>query len=882
MTPSSLIASYQPLAGVRDEAVDAEGRIREHWAPVSHVLDELGISELVHRNRQARQLLANDGVTYNIYEGRNRVGSSWKLDALPVLVASEEWARIELGVIQRAELLNLILSDLYGPRDLIRRNLIPPELVYDHRGFVRACDQIRIPGEQQLFSYAVDVARTGDGNHTVLSDFTQAPSGAGYALENRVVVSRVFPSLYRNAQVHRLAPFFRALRSSLQALVPSAVDDPRIVVLTPGPLAETAFEHAYLASYLGYPLVQGDDLVVRDGCLWMRTLGRLERVHVVLRRVDAWFCDPLELRPDSQLGIAGLVEASRLGNVSVVNTFGAGVLENPGLIPFLPMLCERLLGQSLRLPSVPTWWCGDRLGLSHVRENLDHLVLKRISRRRGRNSLFGWDLTRAERDEVLRRIEARPQEWVGQEPMDLGCAPTLTPSGLEPRRTTLRAFAVSRKDSYSVMPGGLTRVAATTESTRVANHAGSLSKDTWVIASEPEKLTGFWLDTGPTVTAVAPAASMSSRAAENLFWVGRYVERAEATARLLRVVNDRRTEFHHGVNPAGTDCVRLLLEALTHVTTTYPGFVGTGADKLLSSPGAELKAVVTDSSRPGTLAHALSHLVTAVQAVRDQLSIDTWLVVGDLEREIDALRGPVADPPAAVQAALSRVMAAMLSLAGLAAESMVRDPGWYFMDTGRRIERAIQLTALLRATLITEHETATESLMLESVLTAAESIITYRRRYRSHAQVETLLDLLIADAGNPRSLAYQCDRVAEDVTKLPTERTARLTESERIAIELSTLVRLSDTAALAAVDSDGRRGQLDAFCLQVLELLIKLANAVDGAHFTHRPPQRSMVGWPAPDPATIDDVVGSNVDNDDSRGDVSDGYGSIGDAGLDS
>jgi uncharacterized alpha-E superfamily protein len=442
---------------------------------------------------------------------------------------------------------------------------------------------------------------------------------------------------------------------------------------------------------------------------------------------------------------------------------------------------------------------------------------------------------------------------VGQETVELSSAPTLTATGLEARYTVLRTFAVARQDSYAAMPGGLTRVSASAHSPedaaaggrrpRISNQAGAISKDTWVLASEPEKLSGFWLVPGPPVIAIDPAASMSSRAAENLLWLGRYAERAEAMARLVRAAHDRRNDFQRGANPAGTECLQVLLSALTKVSSTYPGFVGNGAGARLAAPGAELFALVVDDTRSGTLAHAVRHLLGAAQAVRDQLSSDIWMAVGTLEREIAALRASDPDHLMVVQHTLGRVVQGLLALSGMFGEGMERDPGWRFMDAGRRLERGQQLVALLRATVTVERNTATDSLLLESVLIAAESIITYRRRYRSQAQLETLLDLLLLDTENPRSLAHQLDRLADDVSLLPrTDNATRLREPDRLVLEASTALRLADTNLLARSGPDGTRPELDAFLTRILELLYRAADAIDRDHFVHPLPQRSLAG----------------------------------------
>ncbi|HEX3425444.1 MAG TPA: circularly permuted type 2 ATP-grasp protein [Acidimicrobiales bacterium] len=851
-----VVAGYRPPAGAYDEMVDGDGRFRAHWAQMGPALDRLGMVELRRRRSEASRLLDDDGVTYHVYGKHRTVAPRWALDPVPVLVPSEDWARVEAGVIQRAELLNWVLADLYGARESLRQGWLPREVVYDHPGFLRPCDGVALPGPHQLFTAAVDLVRDARGGTWVLADRTQAPSGAGYAIENRVVMSRVLPSLYRDAQVHRLAPFVRALRAGLRAVAPPGVEDPRIVVLTPGAQSETAFEHAFLAAHLGYSLVEGSDLVVQDAHVWMRSLGQHQAVHVILRRVDAAFCDPLELWPRSFLGVPGLVEACRRGSVSVVNTLGSGVLENPALPVFLPALARRILGEELELPSVPTWWCGDPESRRFVLARLDSLVVRPIARSSGGPAaLNGWQLSAAERDDLRRRIEARPHRWVGQEQLELASAPTLGEATLEARRSMLRTFLVARGDSYLVMPGGLTRVAAS-DGAAISNQAGALSKDTWVLASEPDQMAGVWISSGPPVPAVEPEASISARTAENLVWLGRYAERAEGVLRLLRVVQDRRNDFADGAHPAGVACVRVLLEALTEVTSTQPGFAG-GDDQSEGrrrDPGDELYSLITDADREGTLAFAVRHLVGAAHAARDQLSMDTWLVISSLQRELPEGGG-------AERVTLQRVLASLLALAGLEAESRVRDPGWRFLDAGRRIERGAQLAALLRATVTVTRDAATDSLILESVLIATESILTYRRRYRSHAQLETLLDLMLLDPDNPRSLRYQLDRLLEDLRALPGHPgPATTTAAERTALEAWTALRVADTAALArqsrpsslgpselarqsrlsSLGPSERRGPLDGLLMTVEQRLYAVADLLAEDHFAGVAPQRAL------------------------------------------
>ena len=834
---TSALDDYRPRMGLVDEVVD-DGRVREHWGTVSAALGALGPDELHRRQDDVRRLLDADGATYRILSAER--AQPWKLDAVPLLMSSSEWATIESGVIQRAVLLDLVLRDLYSERKLLHRGIIPPEIVFLHGGFVRACDGIALPDESQLFTYAADLGRNADGEFCVIGDFAQAPSGSGYALENRVVLSRVFPSLYRNAKVHRVAPFFRALRNGLETLGEHRTENPRIVVLSPGPRSETAFEHAYLASYLGYGLVEGEDLVVRNGIVHLRSLGGVEPVDVILRRVDAAYSDPLELKPESRLGVPGLLEACRRGNVVVVNTIGSGAIENPALNAFLPAAARALLGQDLRLPGVTTWWCGNDDDRRYVLDHLHELVVKPIAGTSRNSELVVPTLSRAQRERLRRRIEADPQRWAAHELVQLSTSPTLTRAGLRPRKTLLRTYAVARDGSFEVMAGGLTRVAPDDRSLVISNQTGALSKDTWVLSSEPERASLLPDRREPVLAQGAPAGRLSERAAENLYWVGRYAERAEGVVRLLRAVHDRRTE-QVLVDEAGQRAVEVLLATLA--ATTYAAPPPAPGDEVDPADAAdeELYSLACDAQRPGSLAYAVSRLLVSAEAVRDQLSIDTWQVTSALEHQLLTLSTTAPGRQDVVQGTLGSVMQALLALHGLAGESMIRDAGWYFMEAGRRIERAHHLLLLLRAALADEREPETEGLVLESMLLAAESIITYRRRYRARTRVDTVLDLLVLDEGNPRSLRYQVDRLDEALGALPVPDDAgRLTTAQRLTLQLSTAVRVADTAVLARPTDDKWRYELVAFLNDAITALEQIGADVASSSFAHHLPQRSL------------------------------------------
>lgn len=743
--PAAFPAPYCPTGPAYDELYARDGGVRPHWAYLLRAITALGAAEFAQRRREARRMLREHGVTYNVYDDVQAAERPWALDPLPLMLTSAEWQAIEHGLVQRAELLELVLADLYGPQTLIRRGLLPSEAVFAHVGFAPPCAGVPPPGGRHLPLYAADLARRPDGSFCVLGDRTQAPSGAGYALENRTVLSRVLPSVFRDSHVHRLPLYFRRLRAMLAALAPRSDDPAHVVLLTPGPGNETYFEHAYLASELGCTLAQGDDLVVRDQRVWLRTLEGPRPVEVVVRRVDGVFCDPLELRGDSLLGAAGLLQAARRGRVSIVNPLGSSAVENPALMPFLPRLARALLGEDLALPSVPTWWCGDAEARAHVLANLEHLVVKPIDPHASAATAFGAALDEPGRAALRAAIAARPHLWVGQEDVPLSSAPVLTDGRLEPRGMVLRTFLAADVDGYAVMPGGLCRVGPTRTSSVVSNQRGGVSKDVWVLASEPERDVEV-VSAAPRPLPVARGGQeVPGRVADDLFWVGRYAERAEGAARLLREVLQRTLDLDAApLDPH----LPALLRALTQATGTYPGFIGSGAAERLAAPGSELRAVLFERTRPGSLRFDVDALLRAGRAVRDRFSADTWRVIAALDRELSEPR-ELDD----ALANLERALQLLAAFGGLSADSMSRGQRWRFLEIGRRVERALTTLSLLRALCPLGVDAA--AVPWDAVLAIADAAGTYRRRYRAAPDPGAVLDLLLDDDTNPRSVLYQ-------------------------------------------------------------------------------------------------------------------------------
>lgn len=842
--PSGLVDLYKPPAGSFDEMRTADGAVRPHWQYLLDALRTLGPIGIEERWREASRLIRDNGVTYNLNGDPQGISRPWELDLVPLLIRSEEWAELERGLIQRAELFNLILLDLYGPRDLVRLGLVPAELIDGDPRYLLPCHGVPIAGGRPLVHYAADLTRTPDGRWRVISDRTQSPLGAGYALENRVVLSRVIPSLYRDSHVHRLAGFFRSTRRTLTRLAPQRGDEARVVMLTPGPQDEAYFEHAYLANYLGYALVQGGDLSVRDGALWLRTLGRLERIDAVVRRVDDIMCDPLELREDSFLGIPGLLQAVRAGNVVLANALGSGVLEHPIFMAFLPALCQQLLGESLLLPDIATWWCGDPDSRAHVLENLDQLSIRACASPAGEPPVHPDTLDDTARAALVRAIEAQPGRYIAQERIQPSTAPTLIGARLEPRPNVLRTFLVAEDEGYAVMPGGLGRLAQRQDAALLSQQLGGLGKDVWVLASEPERQESLLPATELQKPAVIQESTVSSRVADNLFWMGRYAERAEGLVRLLRIIifkfADRSDDK---LGKGGSPSLRSLLEALTNQTQSFPGFVGDGAEGRLRDPVPELLSLISDRERLGGLPQTLEALRQTAYSVRERLSVDTWRIISDIEGLLASLSET---PPAQLSQALDELdplVTSLVAFSGLCQENMTHNEGWHFLETGRRLERGSAIASLLHSTLVPVSGEPDENTVIEAVLGVTDSLITYRRRYRGGTRVGALLDLVLQDEGNPRALAYQFVKLEDLVSELPRGDLAiGRTQVEKLVLRSLTDIRLLEINSL--IEANGprpRRVHLASMLGTISTELAAISDAITAQYFRHEEQPHSLL-----------------------------------------
>ncbi len=835
--PAPLLADYQRTAEHFDESLTAAGKLRPHYEMLLGSLGQIGEAERLRRWENSRHFVHEQGITYNVYGDVRGMERPWELDPVPLLIAPDEWRLLSAGLIQRATLLNKILADCYGAQELIRSGWLPPALVFGQPDFLRPCHGIRPPQNRFLIFYAADVARSPDGRWWVTSDRTQSPTGAGYALANRLVTSRILPEAFRDCQVHRLAGFFRETQKTLAQLAPRGVENPRIVLLTPGGYNETYFEQAYLARYLGYQLVEGQDLTVRDDKVFLKTLAGLELVDVILRRVDDEFCDPLELRNDSMLGVPGLVEAARAGNVTLANLPGSSLLQSPAFMPFLPGLCRHVLGEELKLPSVATWWCGQKSAENHVLKHLDKLFVKPAFRSHVRGMNPHAELTQPEREALEQRIRFKPHDFVAQEWVKYSTAPALADGKLVPRPVSLRIYLVATEDGYAVMPGGLSRTAPRASSSTVSMQHGGASKDTWVLSDSPVEELSLLAASHQNIELRRVGNNLPSRLADNFFWLGRYAERTDSTTRLLRAALLRFTPERGGGSLPHLTPLLETLKKQGQLHRAQSQTQGRGQSQFQSQSRqnpealeAELLAAVFDPQHDGSLRQLTGHLQRIAMFLRDRTSNDLWRAANQLG---DLLANAPKEKILLAADALGILNDTLLGLAsfhGLARENMTRAQGWRFIDMGIRIERAMSLCTFLDYALRSPE--ADNPSLLETVLEVADSTLTYRSRYNLMPNIAAVYDLVLLDDTNPRSLFFQINQLSKHFEKLPRE-TEIVTLQQKILRDCNSRLHLLDPRELLVRTEKWADGEVGAVISETLRDLPRLSDALAISYFAH-------------------------------------------------
>jgi len=794
---------------------------RPHWSAFIDHVQALGSDELAHRWEHAERRIRENGVTYNIYTDPQGANRPLAIDPIPLLISPEEWRFIEAGIIQRAHLLNLLLEDIYGPRALIAKGDIPAALLFANPAFLRPLNGIKVPKHSYLHLLGVDLARSPDGRWWVLADRTQSPSGSGYALENRTIVSDVLPDAFRTSNVRRLASFFRTQREVLLSLAHSK--HPRAVLLTPGPFNETYFEHSYLARYLGFTLVEGADLTVRNRRVFLKTVEGLQPVDVILRRVDDSFCDPLDLRGDSFLGVAGLVDALSAGNVVVANALGSGVIETAAIMPFLPGLSRKLLGEPLKLPSVATWWCGEEYALDWVLDHLDQVVVKPAFPLRGMEPIFGADLAKTEKQKIRDQLREHPYEYVAQEQVALSTAPVWDHGRMYSRSLVLRTYVLNTGSGWIAMPGGLVRVAGP-DGQVVSMQRGGRSKDAWVMWDEPVDTFSMLRPRNQPIQLRRAPADLPSRSADHLFWLGRYAERAECIARLLRCLI---TRVRRSSGPE-LACLFRLHGCFDPQHSTLPKDRPPTARDLEE----ELMSLMSNIERPGSLASTLAEVQRVGGNVRERLSAEMSRLIVALGESGQTEKYMLFVEYTAVLAGCLELLSAF---SGMERENITRGPGWVFLSLGRRLERAMFSVRQLRELTTGIDEESWP--VLEYLLEVADSSMTYRSRYFTTLQPLAVLDVLMADESNPRSLNFQMAHLNGLYSQLPRHVPDDLKAIEHALMRLRSLDLEKLDFPLpgrgrAAPNSEGQL-ELDRLLHFVENLLPSWADNISLTYFNH-------------------------------------------------
>jgi uncharacterized circularly permuted ATP-grasp superfamily protein/uncharacterized alpha-E superfamily protein len=800
---------YVRLPGISDEYLGQDGAPRAVWGRFFDAFATLAPADIERRFAAADRHLREAGVTYRA--PNDSAERLWPLSHLPLLIDEAEWQQLSAGIAQRAQLLELVLRDLYGEGRLVAEGAIPAAAIAGSNEYLRPVCGVTPPGGRYLSLYAADLGRGPDGRWWVLGDRTQAPSGAGYALENRLVLSRAFTSLYKSMNVERVAPFFEAFREALRASADR--DEPRIGLLTPGGFSETYFEHATLARYLGFLLVEGDDLAVSGDRIYIRTVAGLKRLDVLLRRVDSNSLDPLELDASSHLGVAGLIDVLRKNGVVVANMPGSGVLESRALLGFLPALSRRLLGEELKMPHIATWWCGETAARNEVLSRLDEVAIEGAYGRgvpgfEGHGPLLASELSSPERERLIAAIEQRGIDFVGQELVRLSTMPVWDQGRITPRPFVLRVFAAATDHGWTIMPGGFCRIAEQPDARAVSMGNGARAADVWVV-SDKQVSTRTLLPAPDTVRIRRIAGVLPSRAADNLFWLGRYLERAEATLRLVRALGTQQRDPGKG----GSTGLQQAADRIQRMLVAW-GAVSQASRTQVAKVAAE---ALQSEDRFGSGLSLVRAAQRTATSLRERLSPDAWQVILEMS---ERLANEVEDDDGIASAA-ELTLQELASFAGLAQENMNRAAGWRFLEMGRRAERAINTTRFGRQ--FASDEASQEDLDL--LLTLVDCQITYRSRYLVGPLLAPVRDLVVLDPYNPRSVAFQVQALNEHIASLPAIRESGLIERpQRLAVAVQSTLTTAEADAL------------DTQTLFSLEQdLLILADAIGSQYFPHGP-----------------------------------------------
>jgi len=815
-----------------DEMYDDEQNIKECWKNIVDGIENAGLDSLKAKQAEIDWHLEDNGVTYNIYDDHEGPANrSWSLDPIPFVVHEKEWETVKKGLKQRAKLLNLIIKDLYSEQRLIKDNIIPAEVIFGHKGFSTEAFDFGSKEDFNLYFYATDIARGPDGKMWVISDKTQAPSGLGYAIENRLTMNVVAQELYPNISTKKLSSFIEEFKKVIKDL--AGGDSSSAALLTPGPYNETYFEHAYLSSFLEINMVQGQDLLTKNGSVWLKSLSGLKKINTLLRRVDDRYCDPLELKNDSRLGLAGLVEAIREDNVNMLNPIGSAIAENVGLNPFMKKIAQYFLKEDLILPQIATWWCGQKKELDYVIEHLDDLIIKKIDRTDDIKIYFGKNLSEEERAELISQLVQNPNQYVAQEEIGFSTVPYYGKGKVEPRNAVIRTFCLKKEDDYMVMNGGLVRMSASKDSLLVSSKSGGISKDLWILGEDAIPLNPInTLSYTPYVeTSIDKITTMK---AENLFWLGRYLSRSISTTRLILHVIKKITNFYRYEVATSKESQIILQNALTHMTMTYPGFIDPdNKENLDIFPMAEITSVVKHTHRVGSLASTVMMLSNANINIKDLLTLESWKLFEKMQKEWNDFVNRKNDSTMRVASELENFLIYLMAYKELVRESIFKEQGLILYDIGYKIEDGLLLISKARSMLCLKLDKSIGHDVLEGMLNSIESFNAYRAHYKSSLTLENVVDFLILNPQFPKSLSYMTDSLLKEFKQLPKANKALATYEDTM-LKAQKLLESMDLHTLIQIkEEEGVYVELDKVLSELSDLFLECSNAFSNTYFSH-------------------------------------------------